>query len=302
MKLIRSLVIIALIVFIGWSLKNFLFIEPDYDTDVVGTKLEEDLPVTEQVQSFSISGFSESGTKAWQVEGKSADILSSAIDLTDINADSFSDQTKVNLKADEGVFDRTTNNILLKKNVRIVTDEGTKLNTESLDWNAKQERISTKDRVYIKRAEMDADGIGASALPNLKKAQLNEDVTVATKDPEALITCDGPLEVDYENNVAFFNENVKLVDKETTIDTDKATAYFDPKDRILTKVFCQGNVKIVRGKDVTYSEELTYLPGEGRVILTGRPKIVIQSAEQLVEQQKQKKEDQGESAKSKKSD
>jgi len=298
MKLIKFVIIVSLIVAIGWSLKDLLFKEPDYDTDVQSLEGQGDVGPSEQVQSFSISGFSESGTKSWQVEGKSADILANKIDLTDIDANSFSDQTNVNLKADEGVFDRTSNNILLKNNVRIVTDEGTKLNTETLNWNAKRERISTDDHVYIKRADMDADGKGASALPNLKKAQLDEDVTVVTKDPEAVITCDGPLEVNYEENVAYFNDNVKLIDKETTIDTDKATAYFNPKDRVLDKVLCIGNVKIVRGKDVTYADELTYLPGEGRVILTGRPKIIIQSAEDLIEQQK--KED--ESAKGKESD
>ena len=64
---------------------------------------------TEQVQSFSIFGFSEDGKKAWEVEGKSADILSDIINLSDIDANSYGDKVTVNLTADEGVLDRSSN-------------------------------------------------------------------------------------------------------------------------------------------------------------------------------------------------
>jgi len=246
-------------------------------------------PLTEQIRSFSLSGFSETGKKTWKVEGKSADIMSDVINLSDIDADSYGEEVTVNLKSDEGVFDRSTNNIRLKKNVVIVTDEGTTLTTDTLDWDAKQELISTEDYVFIERKDMDIEGTGASAKPNLKIAQLDNDVRVDVKDPPAIITCDGPLELDYDKNIAYFYNNVKLVDKETTIDTDKATGYFDPKSHTLSKVFCEGNVKIVRGEDITYADQLTYLPDEGRVILTGRPKIIISSGEELIERGKKTK-------------
>jgi len=246
-------------------------------------------PLTEQIRSFSLSGFSEAGKKTWKVEGKSADIMSDVINLSDIDADSYGEEVTVNLKSDEGVFDRSTNNIRLKKNVVIVTDEGTTLTTDTLDWDAKQELISTEDYVFIERKDMDIEGTGASAKPNLKIAQLDNDVRVDVKDPPAIITCDGPLELDYDKNIAYFYNNVKLVDKETTIDTDKATGYFDPKSHTLSKVFCEGNVKIVRGEDITYADQLTYLPDEGRVILTGRPKIIISSGEELIEKGKKTK-------------
>lgn len=248
-------------------------------------------PLTEQVRSFSLSGFSESGKKTWLVKGKSADILSDVINLYDIDADSYGEKVTVNLKSDEGVFDRSSNNIKLKKNVVIVTDEGTRLTTDTLSWDAKQELISTADYVFIERKDMDIEGTGASTQPDLKMAKLNKDIKVDIKDPPAVITCDGPLEVDYDKNIAYFYDNVKLIDKETTIDTDKATAYFKPKSRALTKVLCEGNVKIVRGEDITYADGLTYLPDEGRVILTGRPKIFIRSGDELLKKGKKTKKD-----------
>lgn len=244
---------------------------------------------TERIQSFSISSFSESGKKAWEVKGKTADILSNIINLSDIVANSYGDEVTVNLKADEGVFDRSNNNLELKKNVVAVTDEGTKLTTQKLCWDAKEELIDTDEYILIERQDMDLEGIGGSASPNLKKAQLDKDVKVKIKDHATVITCDGPLEVDYNKNVSYFYNNVKLDDAKVQIYSDKSIAYFDPKRRLLTKVFCEGNVRIVRGEDVTYAEEMTYLPDEGKVILTGRPKIVIHSTDELMEESQKKK-------------
>ncbi len=289
MKLLRNLIILLVVIFVGIYLKNTLFRdEEDIQTRNLSSNAEKE-QVTEQVKSFSITGFSDSGKKAWEMEGKSANIFSDIIDLSDINADSYGDDVKVNLKADEGVFDRTSNDVELRKNVIIVTDEGTTLTTEVLNWDAAKELIRTDEDVFIQRKDMDITGTGASAKPDLKIARIDKNISVNTKDPPALITCDGPLEVDYDKNVAYFNNNVKLIDSETTIDADKATAYFQPKEKSLKKVVCKGNVKITRGKDLTYADLLTYLPGEGRVILEGRPKIIIRDTEELLQKSNEKK-------------
>ena len=292
MKFLRNLIVILILIYAGWSLKNTLFKE-EVPVSVGGPSVNvgED-QVAEQVKSFSIAGFSDLGNKTWEMEGNSANIFSDIIDLTDINADSYGDQVKVNLKADEGTLDRTTNGVELRKNVIIVTDEGTTLTTEVLNWDAAKELVSTDEYVFIQRKDMDISGTGASARPDLKTAQLNKDVSVDVKDPPAVITCDGPLEVDYNKNVAYFNNNVKLVDAEAIIDTDKATAYFDPEEKALKKVVCEGNVTITRGKDSTYADTLTYLPGEGRVLLEGRPKIIIRDTEKLMQRSKEKKNEQ----------
>jgi len=298
MKFLRNLIIILVVISVGWYLKNTLLKE-DVDTPVRGLSANADKEqITEQVKSFSISGFSDLGKKTWEMEGKSANIFSDVIDLTDINADSYGDQVKVNLKADAGVFDRATNSVELRKNVIIVTDEGTRLTTEVLNWDATKELVHTDEHVFIQRKDMDITGTGASAKPDLKIAQIDKDVSVDVKDPPALITCDGPLEVDYDKSVAYFNNNVKLIDKDTTINTDKATAYFDSKEKVLKKILCEGNVTITRGRDSTYAEILTYLPGEGRVLLEGRPKIIIRDTEELMQRSKEKKNEQVKDSKS----
>ncbi|NQT91039.1 MAG: LPS export ABC transporter periplasmic protein LptC [Candidatus Omnitrophica bacterium] len=279
MRFLRFLLLAALIVgacYFSW----YLFAEKA-DKGGGDAALEKEIPgsMSEQVQSFSIFGFSESGDKAWEVRGRSADIYSEVINLTDIDANSYGEEVKVNLTADEGVFNRTNNDIELMKNVVAVTDEGTTLKTERMIWEAEKSLINTGERVFIERKDMDIEGTGASAKPDLKKARLHKDITLKIKDPVAVITCDGPLDIDYNNNIAYFNDNVKVDDGKVQIYSDKSTTYFDPKQKQINKVFCEGNVKIVRGEDVTYSETLSYLPEETKVVLSGSPKIVIFSTE-----------------------
>jgi LPS export ABC transporter protein LptC len=288
MKNIRNILIVLALIALGLYCRNIFFGKNKPSAKTIMLSQAEQVSLGETVKSFSISGFSDSGKKAWEMEGKSADIFSDIIDLYDINADSYGDNVKVNLKSDKGIFNRKTNDIRLTNNVRVVTDEGTSLFTEILSWDAREQFVYTEEDVFITRKDMDIYGTGALADPSLKTVQLNHNIKVNTSDPSATITCDGPLEVDYENNVAYFNNNVRLIEKETAIDTDKAQAYFDPKAKSLTKVFCQGNVVIKRGQDITHAQQLTYFPGEGRVMLEGRPRIVISSTADLLQRHKEK--------------
>jgi LPS export ABC transporter protein LptC len=293
-RAIKIIFIIALITGLGIYYKNTFLGQPETELSTGSGPGVQPIPSGEKISTFSISGFSDSGEKAWVIEGKSADILSDAIELFDINADSYGDSVKVNLTADRGTFNRKSNDIKLISNVKIVTDEGTVLTTEFLNWDASEEIVHTDSDVFIEREEMDITGTGAIARPNLNTAQLNHNVRVYTRDPSAIITCDGPLEIDYENNTAYFTDNVKVVDKETSIITDRAIAHFRPKERSLEKVFCEGNVSITKGRDTTHAEQLTYLPEEGRVVLEGRPKIIIRDTESFFERSKQKRSNNGE--------
>jgi LPS export ABC transporter protein LptC len=290
MKNLKMVFVVIVVVLLIYYCKNNLFSEHAKEPKILSPLKEEEPFSGERVRIFSIAGFSDSGKKQWQMEGKSADIFADIIELYDVNADSFGGDVKVSLKADRGEFDRKTNDIKLKENVVIETDESTSLYTQSLNWDARHELVSTEDKVSIKRKEMDVSGIGALSKYNLKIAQLNHDVKVDLKDPPAVITCDGPLEVDYEKNIAYFNTNVEVIDKEASIKTDKAIAYFEPKKKSLKMVFCQGNVSIKRGEDVTYAQQLTYIPGEGRIVLEGRPKIIIRSAKGFLEKLGEKEE------------
>jgi len=49
----------------------------------------------------------------------------------------------------------------------------------------------------------------------------------------------------------------------------------------IDKIICRGNVKIVRGENISYSQEAVYAAAEKKILLSGRPKLVIYSTEDI---------------------
>ena len=90
-----------------------------------------------------------------------------------------------------------------------------------------------------------------------------------------VITCDGPLDIDYEKNLAVFNNNVKIVDEKGEVTSNRLDAYLNRQTKAIVKAIAKGEVKILRNNNYSYSDEAVYLAREHKVVLTGRPKIVI---------------------------
>ncbi len=254
--------------------------------------------IAEKVQSFSISGNSADGKNSWQVEGESADIFSETVNMNAIKAKSRSDKINVTLNADEGTFYRDTKDVELRKNVVANTDEGTTLKTDTLKWYAEAEKVTTDDYVQIHRNDVDISGKGAKGSPNLNKIQLNSEVKMTMHPalsaseneagkgvvkPTTVITCDGSLEVDYKRYISYFNKNVIIEDKEGKIYADKVIAYIDPKEKKISKAIAKGNVKIEHKQNVSYCKKAIYLADKGKIVLIGKPRVVIYSLDKLNE-------------------
>ncbi|UCH12653.1 MAG: LPS export ABC transporter periplasmic protein LptC [Candidatus Omnitrophota bacterium] len=270
------------------------------DADIVSEQVPKEENTAQGVQSFSISGTSEDGKNRWQVEGESADIFSDVVNMRTIEAKSDSAETSVTLTADDGTFFKDSKDVELRKNVIVNTDEGTTLKTNRLKWLAEAENIITDEYVYIQRENMDVSGTGAKAVPDMKRVWLNQDVKMkiypdknidSKSDNETssmvkspmIITCDGSLYVDYQNNISYFNKNVIVQDKDGKIFADKVIAYIDPERKRVYKTKALGNVKIVHKQNVSYSNKVIYLVDEGKAILVGRPKVVIYSVDKILE-------------------
>ena len=197
----------------------------------------------------------------------------------------------------------------------ITTSSGSKLTTDSLDWDRKNQLVTTKDTVNIERGNMVTTASGARGEPNLKKVSLEKDVTVninpdnENKDKEPgvkkkiVITCDGPLQIDYDKNIATFNKNVKVDTQDALIQSDMMDVYFGStgKDSLgskkadsamagvmggtagskIDKIVARGNVKITRGENVSFSDEATYNALDKKIILSGKPKLIIYSGEDM---------------------
>lgn len=264
----------------------------------------------QQISEFSLSGYAEKGAKAWDLAGKTADIFTDVVKLQSVIGNLYGKQEDIKLTADSGDFNKTDGKVHLEKNVVITTSTGTKLTTDSLDWDRRGQLVTTEDYVNIQRQNMVALGKGAVGQMGLKQVSLQKDVQVdilpelkndALPDPKdkTVITCDGPLEIDYDKNVAVFKDNVKVQRPDSTIYSDRMDIYFIPSDKKtpeskegaqpdaspalmgsnIDKIFAKGNVRVFKGENITYSDTATYTSGDKKVILTGRPKLIIYSTE-----------------------
>lgn len=271
----------------------------------------------QQISDFSLAGFNEQGKKSWDLAGKTADIFDTVVKLQDVKGNLFSENEEIKLTAERGDFDKKEGKVHLEEDVVITTSSGAKLTTDSLDWDRKNQIVNTKDKVNIKKENLLATAQGATGKPNLNKVNLDKDVQVEIlpvkqQDEQGekaanktIITCDGPLEIDYEKNIATFKNDVKVDNKDILMYSDIMDVYFTKEEKQagaaagqgkaaaetekivpgmnskISRIFARGNVKIIKGENISYSEEATYVAADKKIILTGRPKLVLSSTEDL---------------------
>lgn len=237
----------------------------------------------QKFQGFNLQGYDDSGEKAWNVNGDTADIVGSEIILSNVDANTFGDQ-KMNVKAKKGTVDQVSGKMHLEQDVVITSEDGKQLMTDTLDWNRDKDLVTTDDDVVITDERMMATGTGMEARPGLKTAEIKEDVTVLIEtEPEeemgegktVTITCDGPMVVDQADSTATFNENVVAVQADRILKADKVDVYFDETMNGIKKMVCTGNVEIEQGENKTYAEKAVYDAATQKLTLSGRPKLIL---------------------------
>lgn len=203
--------------------------------------------VNQKVLSFNLEGFTQKGTKSWEVNGQSAEaVTETQVKLDNIVAKAYGDEAEAVITADKGFYDKTKNNVVLHSNVKATID-------------------STK-------------GFGEqfAGLPG-SSAQNNDPADPASdkKKSRIIITCDGEVEFNYEKNQAYFIKNVKVVSSDGNIESDKMTVNLEPDTRKIKNIIAEGNVKITQGDNITYSDKALYLEADKKIVLVGRPKLII---------------------------
>jgi LPS export ABC transporter protein LptC len=252
----------------------------------VDTEQESD----QKIMGFSLSNFGEKNEKTWDLKGETLEVFGNLIQLTNITANLYGKDEDMILTADEGSFDRAEGKVHLQDNVHITSETGAKMVTDTLDWFQNNQLVTTNDKVNISRGSLEMEGVGAVGKTDLKQFSLNKEVEVnitsespedETKLKKTTITCDGNLDIDYQGQTAVFNNNVKADDGESQLYADKMTAYFDRESKKIVKIISEGNVKIVRGQDISYSEKAIYDASSQKISLIGSPKIVFYSEKSL---------------------
>lgn len=270
----------------------------------------------QQISEFSLSGYGEKGKKNWDLAGKTADIFTEVIKLKEVLGNLYGKEEDVKITADIGDFNKNDGKVHLEKNVVITTSSGTKLTTNSLDWDRQKQFLNTEEVVNIEKENLVIVATGATSAPNLKNVILKRNVTLdinPTDNPKEgsmsvkekmVITCDGPLEIDYAKNIAVFNKNVKVLRPDSTIYSDRMDVFFNMSDKKkeegavekkepaaaqptlfmgskIDKIIARGNVKVLRGDNISYSDEAIYSALDSRLVLTGKPRLILYSTEGL---------------------
>lgn len=233
-----------------------------------------------KIKDFYLSSHQQTGSLDWEVYGNDAVINGNNVAIQMMNGNYYMANDTINVKSDRADLDKGTMDVFLRDHVRIVNKEGMKLTTDILEWQRNSNSVNTEAPVQIDRGDMQINAKGMHADTELKTVNFKKDITtkMANITPKmqgaVIITCDGPLEVEYNNGQAVFHKNVVMTSDQAIIDSDKATAYFDAAQKTISRIVCEGHVKIIKGQDVSYAQKATYLRTEAKVVLEGRPRLI----------------------------
>ena len=265
----------------GWgviSLLLFFFAGCGRETPptVADTKTVSGEPQADAVSTFSLVGHAPDGRKKWEIRGQSADLLSETVHLSPVEATAFG-ETKIDVTADQGQYHKVTQDVHLEKNVVLVTSDGMRLTTDSFQWESEKDTGRTSDWVTVTRPGMKVSGLGGLCYPKVKRVRLEKHVVVTLQGQQGqtVVTCDGPMEVDYGRRKARFWENVLVTDSRGTIRSDRLDVALQPQTDQIEKASFWGHVRIQHGPQTAIAHRANYWQPLGRTSLIGHPRIVM---------------------------
>jgi lipopolysaccharide transport protein LptA len=206
--------------------------------------------VGHKILSFNLEGMTERGEKKWEVIGRTARSISeNEVLLGNITAKTYGDEEAV-ITADQGVYDKSKNNVKLRDNVVATIENAGSTLKEQMGFSPFPEDSANSNAAK-----------DAASKPKEKK--------------KIIITCDGEVEFDYAKNLAYFKDNVKVRSSDGNIDADKITVNLDPGTKKINDIVAEGHVKITQRDNVAYGDNAKYNEADQKVLISGNPKIVI---------------------------
>lgn len=227
------------------------------------------------ISTFTLLGHDRTGRKKWEIEGQTANLLTETIILSPVAAKSFG-KVETTLTAARGKFHRQSRDVELKEDVIVVTSDGARLSTDTFFWSADRGLGRTSDWVAVTRPGMTVAGLGGVGFPSLKRVKLEKQITMTLTGAKGrtVITCEGPLEMDYGRHKIRFLRKVFVRDAQGTIHSDRMDVTLDPQTNQIRRVTCLGDVVIRQADRVSYSDRADYWQPRGDVRLMGHPRIV----------------------------
>jgi lipopolysaccharide transport protein LptA len=204
--------------------------------------------VEHKVLSFNLEGLTDKGEKKWEVIGRTARSISeNEIRLGSIVAKTYGDQEAV-ITADQGVYDKSRNNVKLEKNVKAVIENAGSVMRDQMGFP-------------VEAPEKTAPGTRA------KKKRI-------------LITCDGDVEFHYAESLVYFKKNVKVRSEDGDIDADKITVNLNKSTKKIDDIVAEGHVKITQKENTATGDKAKYSEDDKKIVLSGNTKIeMVQEGE-----------------------
>ncbi len=238
-----------------------------------------------KIYDFSFSKYNTTGMKEMEIQGKSADMLAKIVTLDNVIAKAYAEDIPVTITADKGMFDKSSSLVQLRKNVVATTDDGARLTSEALDIHTDTNVIATDQRADVYKDKLHLQGLGASCDQQIQRARFDKNVKMTVEDDateaegksknKVVVTCNGPLDIDYEKGIAKFSDNVIAIDSNGILKADHMDVYYDRAAGDVEKIYASGNVIILQDENKTYCDNVLYLAREGRTILGGEPEAFV---------------------------
>lgn len=233
----------------------------------------------QKIDKFYLSNFHKDGSRNWELLGKYAVVFDEYSEIYESRALFFRKDNNVRVRANKAVISNNDNSAKLTGNIQARSEDGMVLFAKTLNWNELRQELETKSGVKvcskdvrIRATGMFGEGVkkAVSFLKNIKVTIINE----KHKD-KVIVTCLGPLEVEFNRGKAVFFNNVVLKSTDGTVYSDKAVAFYDKKSKKIVKIISVGNVRFIKDGNKTFSQKAVYLGREGKIKLIGRPKILL---------------------------
>jgi len=173
--------------------------------------------------------------------------------------------------------------------VTVHTSDGLWLTAPILHWIPDSNEVATDTPVRIETDHMLLRGRGLRGLTQLKEATVLEDIELVLNPSDeelpgertqVIITCDGPLSLDYENNIATFEQNVHVKDPRGDLYSDRLIAYLSETSHTIRYAEAIGSVRMEQDDNEALSERAVYEPAIGKVTLVGKPSLLIYPEDQ----------------------
>ena len=265
--------------------------KPDGSVGTVGANATTDSEMgagTEsdaQMSAFKLTGYKPSGEKRWELSGRGAVADGDIITILEPDGIGYDESGRATyLTAGAAQVDQTNQHVRMEYEVTVHTSDGLWLTAPVLHWMPEISEVATDTPVRIETDHMLIRGRGLRGRTELKQSTIFTDVELVLNPgddelpgerTQVIITCDGPLTFDYENNVAIFENNVHVQDPRGDLYSDKLVAYLDETSHTIRYAEAIGRVRMEQFQNTALSERAIYEPAIGKITLVGQPSLLV---------------------------